>query len=79
MLDDQDAVLKLGVDGRLWIGVVDGLMDADKPEEVVLDNAEVEKNAVGVPGNTADYGASHGVENEVVGRGNDGCEDERWV
>lgn len=54
-------------------------MDADEREEVVLDDAQVEEEAIGVPGNATDNSASDGIEDEVVRGGNDGGEDESRV
>lgn len=79
ILAKEKAALELGLDGGLWVGVVDGLVNADEPEEVILDNAEVEKEAVSVPGKTTDHGAGNSVQDEVVGRCHDSSEDESWI
>lgn len=71
--------LVLGLDSCLGIGDIYGLVDADEPKEVVLDDAEVKKDVVEVPGNAADHSASNGVENEVVGGGNNDREDQGRV
>lgn len=73
------AILELGIHGKLRISVVDGLVDSAHPEEVVLDDEEVEENAVGIPGDTADHGTGHGVEDEVVRGGDDGGQDESGI
>ncbi len=54
-------------------------MQPQGPEEVVLDDEKVEEDAVGVPCDTANDGPCNGVENKVVGRGDDGGEDEGGV
>lgn len=59
--------------------MVDGLVDAAEPEEVVLANAEVEENAVSVPGGSANHGTSNGVDNEMVGGGDNGSQDKSRI
>jgi hypothetical protein len=79
LLVEKQTVLELGLHGSFRVGVIDGLVDAEKPEEVILHNAQVKKNAVCMPSNTADHRSCNGVQDEVVGGGNNGGKDESRV
>lgn len=79
LLIKEEAVLELRLHGSLRVSVVDWLVNANEPKEVVLHNAQVEKEAIRVPSNTADHGSCNSVQNEVVGRGDNGGKDESRV
>lgn len=68
--------MKLGLDSCFGVGVVDGLVDSEIPKEVVLEDAKVEEKTVAVPGDSANNGASYSIEDEVVGRRDDGGQNE---
>lgn len=71
--------LKLGLYRSLRIRVVDGLVNTNHPQEVVLDDAQIEQYPVGVPRNSAYHGSSNRIEDEVICRGDDCRQDERRV
>lgn len=55
------------------------LVDAHEPQKVVLQHEQVQHDSLGVPRDSDDTRARNGVEHEVVGRGDDGCQDEARV
>lgn len=63
----------------LRIGVVDGLVNPHNPQEIVLENTQVQQKTVCVPSNAANHRSGNSVQDEVVGCCNNGREDECWV
>lgn len=55
------------------------LMDPHNPQEVVFQREKVKQDAVPAPRHTADHCARYGVEDEVVGRRDNGDENDGRV
>lgn len=69
----------LGLHSGLWIGIVDGLVDANNPQEIVLDDTKIQQEAVCAPCNATNNGSGDGVQDEMIRSCHDGCEDQCWV
>lgn len=66
--------LEFGLDCCLWVGIIDGLMDSNKREKVILEDAKIEEKSIAMPGESADGSASNSVEDEMVSRGDNGSQ-----
>lgn len=73
------ARLEFGLDGSFGIRVIDWLVNAKHPQKVVFQNTKVEQYAIGVPRNSTYHRPRNCVENKVVGRRHNGCEDEHGI
>lgn len=54
-------------------------MDTQKPEEVILKDAEVQQEFVSIPRQATNHGTGDSVEDEVVRRGDDGGENKGGI
>lgn len=55
---------------------VDGLVNTDQRQEIVLEDKQVQQQTVAMPCDDADHGARDGVQDEVVRSRHDGEENE---